>query len=643
MIRIFNLGYKIVVCVQILKEIIRMKRSVKKLKSPKRSRQDKESATPSYGFYELLFLTFRRLLRNPTAAIMMLTLFQVMTLPQAEAKKDFDWSGMPEGLDLDMHEMDPQDLDVREMDLDVTDLTDQMQTQELTDLRTEDITKVYQRYLATEDGAFANCLPPSNATHKPYLFDTIGTSDVEYGYDIATAEDGSVWVTGLIAENTTALDRDVLLLKYSSTGSLLHALKWGGALKDEGWALAIDSHSSVWLTGFTQSFKSGGDDVLLLKFSSECELLKALTWGNTIGYQQGRTLVIDSQDTLYISGISSGISAGGYDALFLKISSEGALLQSLAWGGSNTEHISSLAIDGQGALWGTGFTKSFGASGFDVLVVKFSSSGELLKALTWGRGLEDWGKSIVVDSQERVWIGGHTDSFGSSGDRDALILNISPEGKLLKALSWGSESAADAIDGVVIDNQGFLWASGYTYSFGAVAGDAFLMKLSLSSELLMAESWGGTAWDNVFSLAIGEQSSIWIAGKTNSFGVKNGDLSLTKLDSQGRIEGLHTSVTQIDLTHVKPVSLSVQSQNVTTGTLTDITGISFINVSSHALEIIEPTVRHFVSYELALVINKFEVAKGVAFDIALTKIGFEEGQDVTGLSISRINSTSLPS
>ncbi len=77
---------------------------------------------------------------------MMLTLFQVMILPQAEAKKDFDWSEVPE--DLDFQEMDPRDSEVREMDLDVTDLTGQAQVHEITDLITQDITEEYRRYLA---------------------------------------------------------------------------------------------------------------------------------------------------------------------------------------------------------------------------------------------------------------------------------------------------------------------------------------------------------------------------------------------------------------------------------------------------------------------------------------------------------------
>ncbi len=151
----------------------------------KRKARHGKKATPSYGLFELLFLTFRRLLRNPGAAIMMLTLFQVMTLLQAEAKKEFDWSNVPENLDF--QEMDPRDFDVREMDLEVTDLTDQAQVHEITDLQTEDITEEYRRYLTAEGDQFADCLPPSNATHSPYLFDTIGGDALDMAADMGAA------------------------------------------------------------------------------------------------------------------------------------------------------------------------------------------------------------------------------------------------------------------------------------------------------------------------------------------------------------------------------------------------------------------------------------------------------------------------
>ncbi len=182
----------------------------------------------SYSFMELLFFYFRRVLRNPAAAIMMLTLFQVMTLPQAEAKKDFDWTEVPEDLDLDfdLHEMDPRDFDVREMDLDITDLTDSTQVHEITDLRTEDITEQYRRYLASESGNSANCLPPANTTRNPFFFETVGGSADDKAMGVAIDAEGSAWVAGY-TENFNAVGGDVLLLKYSAIGDLLFALRWG--------------------------------------------------------------------------------------------------------------------------------------------------------------------------------------------------------------------------------------------------------------------------------------------------------------------------------------------------------------------------------------------------------------------------------
>ncbi len=452
-------------------------------RSSKKSRlRYKKSA--SYSFMELLFFYFRRILRNPAAAIMMLTLLQVMMLPQAEAKKDFDWSEVPEDLDLDVHEMDPRDFDVKEMDLDITDLTDSTQVHEITDLRTEDITEEYRRYLAAESGNSTDCLAPPKDPGS--FFQTIG-----------------------------------------------------GVNNGMGSAVVVDSDDNAWLCGYTTSFGAVSSDILLVKLSSSGELLDALRWGGA-GYDSCSDLAFDNQGSLWLTGDTSSFGARKSDIFLAKVSSSGKLLQALRWGGSDNDSSKDLAIDAHGSLWLTGYTRtrSFGVSYTYVLLMQFSSSGVLRKALRWGGSNSDYGEALVIDLQSSLWLTGYTYSFGASKS-DAFIVKVSPLGEVVKALRWGG-AEYDESYALAVDTQGSVWATGCIEGFGSIDRDVFLFKFSSSGELTLALRWGGSNSDCGRTLSIGGDGSILLAGYTFSFSAINSDVFLAKFSSTGDlIQAVH--------------------------------------------------------------------------------------------------------
>ncbi len=106
------------------------------------------------GLFELLFIYFRRLLRNPATAITMLLLLQTLLVDQAEAKS-FDWDEVPEALDLDADKFS-----FSEVPLEVTDLSETVRVDEITGLQVEDVTASYRRFLTEENSNSTSCLAP---------------------------------------------------------------------------------------------------------------------------------------------------------------------------------------------------------------------------------------------------------------------------------------------------------------------------------------------------------------------------------------------------------------------------------------------------------------------------------------------------
>jgi hypothetical protein len=68
------------------------------------------------------------------------------------------------------------------------------------------------------------------------------------------------------------------------------------------------------------------------------------------------------------------------------------------WGGGREDSLSGIAVDSSGNIYCAGYTKSFGAGGYDALLLKYDSSGALQWARTWGGTNDDHLHAVVLDS-----------------------------------------------------------------------------------------------------------------------------------------------------------------------------------------------------------------------------------------------------
>ena len=143
------------------------------------------------------------------------------------------------------------------------------------------------------------------------------------------------------------------------------------------------------------------------------------TWGGS-EHDRGHDIAVDNSGNIFITGDTQSFGVGGYDLILLKYNSSGTLLWNITWGGSEHEGGNGLAIDDMGNAFITGSTGSF-EEGQDVFLLKYDSSGNLLWNKTWGGSDEGYGYGISVDDSGNVFIIGETRSFGA-GVYDVLLL-----------------------------------------------------------------------------------------------------------------------------------------------------------------------------------------------------------------------------
>ena len=154
---------------------------------------------------------------------------------------------------------------------------------------------------------------------------------------------------------------DLIIAKYNSSGTLQWQRYLGGASTDEGKGLAFDSSDNIYVAGFTNSDGAGNSDFVIAKYNSSGTIQWQRTIGTT-GSDRGRDVVVDSFDSVYVLGDSSGLDATDASSLIAKIPNDGSLEGTYSLGGVNVVYEASTLTAGTSSFSGNTPSLSSGTS-----------------------------------------------------------------------------------------------------------------------------------------------------------------------------------------------------------------------------------------------------------------------------------------
>lgn len=202
----------------------------------------------------------------------------------------------------------------------------------------------------------------------------------DQAYRLAVDSSGNAFVTGIAYAITNSIQtRDLVTVKYSSTGQELWAVRLSGAPGSPG-IIPLPSNPI--------SNDSGG-------------------------------IAIDPSGSVYVFGTNQPNSTAS-DYLLLKYDpASGALVWSRAWSGQSADYARDMAIDAGGNVYLTGETwdgayqDATSQETWNAGTVKFDSDGNLL----WSRiyrgfpGKADAGRSIVLDASGNAYVAAYSAGF----------------------------------------------------------------------------------------------------------------------------------------------------------------------------------------------------------------------------------------
>ncbi|MCP4136009.1 MAG: hypothetical protein GY754_33880 [bacterium] len=306
----------------------------------------------------------------------------------------------------------------------------------------------------------------------------LGSAAYDGAYDIAIDSEDNIyltgWTCGSLDGNNHEGSYDVSLAKYNTAGEKLWTRQLGSTAVDIAHDVVIDSAGNVYIAGYTNggldgNTATGGHDAFLVKYTSSGEKKWTKQFGTT-GDDVAHSVAVNSSDTVFVTGYTGGNLYGSYT----------------------------------------------GANG-DIFLAMVSSDG-ISEYRQWGTGEADIGSGLAVDSKDNVYISGHSggnlngETVVGSSDTFLMKFNVN---QVLEWTSMLGSTSSETVKSLIIDSNDNILLGGYTGNSLSGTDDAFILKYDSESNVLLTEQFGSTENDYCYDIALDSSGTVYVTGYTN--------------------------------------------------------------------------------------------------------------------------------
>ena len=273
--------------------------------------------------------------------------------------------------------------------------------------------------------------------------------------------------------------------------------------------------------------------ITFLLLVSDSGAIPSEQWNKTFGVigNDGATSVQQTSDEGYIFVGYTYRPGYSNDAWIIKTDVLGNGQKENIFGGTDLDEAKSVQQASDGGYIIAGYTQSYGAGSGDAWLIKTDASGNEQWNKTFGGSSSDRAESVQQTSDGGYIIAGNTQSYGA-GSGDAWLIKTDASGKEQWDKTFGGTTDEGALSVQQISNGGYILA-GWTNSYGAGSGDAWLIKTDAKGNLEWSKTFGGTKNDGVWFVQQASDRGYILAGWTYSYGAGSMDAWLIKADANG--------------------------------------------------------------------------------------------------------------
>jgi hypothetical protein len=199
---------------------------------------------------------------------------------------------------------------------------------------------------------------------------TYGGGNDEVANSIQQTSDGGYIVAGLSGSS------DFWVLKLDASGQVLWQKTYGGGGLDYAYSIQQTSDGGYIVAARTFSFGAGNWDVWALKLDASGQVLWQKTYGGG-DLDEARSIQQTSDGGYIVAGSTFSSGAGQADFWVLKLDGNGNVVWQKTYGGGDLDYGYSIQQTSDGGYIAAGWTRSFGAGGFDFWVLKLDGNGDI--------------------------------------------------------------------------------------------------------------------------------------------------------------------------------------------------------------------------------------------------------------------------
>lgn len=339
-------------------------------------------------------------------------------------------------------------------------------------------------------------------------------SGIDESVDMNTDAAGNLYVTGYSFQTLTGLD--YATIKYNPSGVPLWVSRYDNSGYDERPSgIEVDNAGNSYIAG--SSIGSGsGYDFSVIKYNTDGFLQwEKITNGNAGGNDHTAGITIDLSGNVFVTGhlLQNG---SGYDITTIKYNNAG--VQQWIRYYNSIANLDDKAVDiisdGQGGVYVIGKIQNSG-TGEDIIILNYSSTGNPEWSTVYNNSSSndnDIPSDISIDKTGNIFVCGKSKT--SENGFDVLLLKLNSSGNILwSRTSNGSASGDDESSSLSTDNYGNVYVSA-SMNNTVTGNDLTTIKFDSNGNLLWTRSYNGTANSNdaASELKIDNSGFIYITG-----------------------------------------------------------------------------------------------------------------------------------
>lgn len=269
-------------------------------------------------------------------------------------------------------------------------------------------------------------------------------------------------------------------------------------------------------------------------------------------YEEGKQIIECSDGGYAVIGTTGSDQPNNTNFYLLRLDEDLNCMWNRNYGGVGVEWGNSIVEDDNGNFLLCGYTSSYGEGGYDILVYKVDSQGDVIWQKTYGGSDWDFGYKIIAHPSEGFLICGKTYSYGN-GRSDGYLLHINSDGNVIDEWTYGGEGDDELVDMLLLNSSDVVICGNTENSNGHYA---LVYRITVETGNILWQQIISDSSDESFGNAICLFNNlICIAGAITRDGSKYGFTS--GIDDNGNLSFLNDN----SITGIPSELMSLQSFN----------------------------------------------------------------------------------